>query len=265
MLRWRMRRVTASARALPDFIVIGAPRSGTTTLYQALSEHPDVVAARAQEVHFFNRTPTYQRSLRYYRAFFPLETSLRRRGALTGEGTSVYMYRPNTAERIASDLPDVKLIAVLRDPVERAIASWRAATDRGEETRPLVVALADELGRLGPGDRTPPPPAEVAEGEHDPAHVQKGRYADQLRRWMRLFDETRLLTILSEDLFSDPGPTLDQVFDFLGLPSRATELSPAQPNGVGEELDQAREMLRDYFAKPDRDLAVLLGRSLPWR
>lgn len=265
LARWRLRRLTAPLRALPDFIVIGAPRSGTTTLYRSLVLHPRVIGARSQETHFFNRTATYRRGLAYYRAFFPLRRTLHRENAITGEGTSVYMFRPNTAERIAANLPGVRLVAVLRDPAERAIASWEAFSARGEEPRPLLEAMTDEIDELGPSSATPPDPPEVAGDEPQPAHVHKGRYADQLARWIALFGADRLLVVFNDELFSSHQQTLDHVFEFLGLESHPVPAPRGAPTLDTAEAEQARETLRSYYDEPDRELATLLGRPLPWR
>lgn len=257
--------MTSRWRALPDFVIIGAPRCGTTTLFRYLGSHPRVLAPYTQEVHFFTRSHVFEEGPHRYQAYFPLRSQLQG-NAITGEGTSVYMFRPNVPERMKSEIPEVKLIAVLRDPVDRAIASWEHFTGREEERRPLVAAIRQEIEELGgAGAVRPPDPHEVPEDEVHFAHVHKGRYADQLEKWFSVFPRERIHVIKSESLFTEAEATYAAVLEFLKLPHAqlTAALDPGHyPNPPGSV--EARPLLKNYFREPNRRLAELMAWEDVW-
>src|SRR5688572_14326389 len=117
----------AAGARLPDFLIVGAMRSGTTSLHKYLQAHPDVFVASGKEVHFFDRR--YGRGLDWYRSRFAGVTTER----VVGEATPAYMYDENAIARIAHDLPDARLIVVLRNPVDRAYSHYWRNRSRGRE------------------------------------------------------------------------------------------------------------------------------------
>src|SRR3954470_4036326 len=138
----RAGHLTWRGRMLPSFLLVGAQRCGTTTLHLALKAHPDVVLHRIYKgVNYFD--VYYERGPEWYRAHFPLEMAarLRTRRPITGESSGYYMFHPLAAERIARDLPGIKLIALVRDPVERAYSAHRHEFARGFETEPFERAI----------------------------------------------------------------------------------------------------------------------------
>ncbi len=275
--RWRARLLTCQWRTLPDFVILGVPRGGTTSLFNLLSIHSQVHPAFRQETHFFNRSERYNKGVCFYRAFFPLQFEMRD-DQLTGEGTSVYLFRPSVRERMVKVVPEVKLIVLLRDPTERAIASWRHFTDRGEERRTLLRAITEEIAELGgEGRLQPQDPPEIVPGLAHYAHVQKGRYADQLQRWFEVFPRNQFLILRSEDLFADPDVALSQVLGFLGLRNEEgleAGLGQLIHKSVGSisrglledrpDADEARDILRAYFDEPNRELQRILGALFEW-
>src|SRR5438093_4320202 len=128
---------TSKLRVLPDFLIIGAQRAGTTSLYRYLSRHPAVApAVLAKGAHYFDTA--FDRGLPWYRGHFPTRMTAERIRAregtfATGEGSPYYLFHPLAAERIAAALPGVKLVALLRDPVERASSHWVHEAERGFE------------------------------------------------------------------------------------------------------------------------------------
>ena len=176
------RYATADVRSLPDFIIVGAQRSGTTSLYRWLTARPDVAPAWKKEVHYFDLN--YDKSLRWYRAHFPL----RRPGRMSGESTPYLLFHPLAPERAAKDLPTTRFVAMLRDPVERAISNhWlrrrngAAQNESLEEIldrEPVIMAEESELVLRG----------SVSLRHMAYSYMSRGEYAPQLRRWF----ETRL-------------------------------------------------------------------------
>jgi hypothetical protein len=178
--------------ALPDFLVIGAQRSGTTLLHAVLDEHPEIfVPYRRKEVHFFDRH--YERGLVWYRDFFPPDAEAARYRAI-GEVTPDYLFDPAVPGRISAVLPDCRFILSLRSPVERAFSGYLHHRRSFNERRSF-----DEFLRC------------------NQETVQRGFYHQQLRRFLAYFPRQSFLTLIYEDWVRDPGPDLERVAAFLGL------------------------------------------------
>lgn len=238
--------MTAGLRQLPDFLVIGAKRAGTTTLYRYLVDHPDIRSARLfKGSHYFdvrNDRPWW-----WYRSCFPV-----RRGtaALTGEASPYYMFHPLAPERIAQALPQVRLIALLRDPVDRAYSQWLFERRSGTEDLEFEEAIAAEPGRIaGEVDRMLEKPGyESFELRHH-GYLARSRYGEQLARLFEIFDPERVLVLQSERMSDDPGDELQHAWDFFGLPPHRPEplrLDAAPPSRPLSRDARARvaELLR---------------------
>jgi hypothetical protein len=189
---------------LPTFLVIGAMKAGTTSLWGYLREHPDVFMADEKEPEFFVEEKAWSRGPQWYASLFEqgAERSAR------GEASTSYTKHPffsGVPERIAALLPDVRLVYVLRQPVERIVSQYRHALRAGWEKVPLERAL-----------------------EINPQYVDISSYAAQLDRYTNLFARNRILTLLAEDLRKDRLVTMQRVFAFLGVDDTWT---PDEPSG----------------------------------
>jgi hypothetical protein len=221
---------------LPDFIIVGAARSGTSSLHERLSGHPNILPG-PQDTHFFD-TRRYTYGLSWYRVRFPDNRARRRLYAqglhpvVTGEGSSGYLAHPHVAARIARAVPEVRLVVLLRDPVDRAIADWAFRRQAGRESRSFREAVEAELGPRGDdaGLRVP-----RQRRLDDPLVVRRGLYQPQLERWLTHFPRERLLVVQSERWFAEPSTVLDEVFGFLRIPRVALP-----PPVEGDVLDQRR-------------------------
>lgn len=190
------RRLTASKRGLPDFLIIGAMRAGTTSLHSYINQHPQVAPALRKEIHFFDRN--FHKGLGWYRAHFPC---CRAPNILTGEDTPYYLFHPAAPRRIMETLPTVTLIAILRHPVNRAYSHYWQKIRRGRETLSFVDALAAEDGRLqGETERLRDDPGHHSFNHNHFAYRARGRYAEQLERWFDLVPRDRLLVVSGEEL-----------------------------------------------------------------
>lgn len=263
---------TSGARALPDFLVIGAQRAGTTTLYHYLVRHPSIGGAVLdKEIHFFDLA--YVEGIDHYRAAFPLRSSLaraeRRTGVrhLVGEATPYYLFHPLVPERVARDLPDVKLLAVLRDPVDRAWSQYRHEVDLGYEDLSFGEAIDREERRLaGEEERLVTEAGSVSFEHQHHSYVARGRYAEQLERWYARFPRERLLLVRAEDLFQEPGPVFERVLRFLGVAAwHPAAWRPYNAASVTTMAPQTRERLRAYFAPWNARLSELTGTDFGWR
>lgn len=263
--RWR--RLTAGLRVLPDAILVGAQRAGTTSLHRYLAAHPQVMPAKRKEVHFFDVERHWRRGVGWYRAHFPTAREVARRGRELGgarpvvlEATPAYMFRADAPARLHATVPDAKLLAVLRDPVERALSNWKLAGEWGGQygsfADEIEHELALEAGRPGPfGDRK-------ARGL-----LARGRYAEQLERLLARYPREQLLVLESADLARDPAAALAPVVEFLGIrphPVGETRASNRSRDASGVPPD-LRARLEAYFAPWDARLAELLGHPPSWR
>lgn len=255
----RFRRLSAPLRRLPDFIIIGAMKAGTSSLYSCLVQHPRIKPARVKELHYFNRY--YRtRSLNWYRSFFPL----RRPGAwITGEATPAYLFYPECAPRIHALLPRARLIVLLRNPVDRAISHYHHMVRQGREQLELMDALAKEAERLAAEQaRTTADPDYFSAASGWFSYLGRGRYAEQLQRYWDFFDRSQVMLVKSEDFFAQPDRTLRDAFGFLGLESDpgGIDLTPRNVGGYdGRIRSDAHRYLENYFAGPNRELETLTG------
>ena len=254
------RGATGSLRPLPGFLIVGAQRAGSSSLFSYVIAHPQVAAPTHKELHFFDNN--YFRGLPWYRRHFPL--SLRRGSPrLTGEASPYYLFHPAVPERVKATLPDVRLIAVLRDPVERAYSQYQHAVRDGHETLSFEDALEREDERLaGERERLEQDPRYLSVAHRHFSYRTRGLYAEQLEHWYATFPREQLLVLRSEDLFADPDGKLQGVYAFLGLEPFSLPSYPALNQRPYEPMsDEARAFLTEAYREPNRRLEELLGYS----
>ncbi len=265
-------RLTASARMTPSFLIVGAQRCGTTSMYKTLSQHPMVLPAVLHKgAHYFDTG--YRHGPAWYRGHFPLQVTARRaapapgRRPVTGESSPYYLFHPLAGQRIAADLPGVRLLVLLRDPVERAYSAHTHETARGFETEPFERALELEPIRLaGEEAKLIADPAYRSHSHQHHAYVTRGRYADQLRRLEALFGRDRIHVLDSQRFFTDPEPVFAEVVDFLGIGAAGGivfDQHNARPRAPMP--DSVRAKLEDQLADSDAELETWLGAPPSWR
>ncbi len=264
--RWG-RQVTSALRPLPDFIIIGAQKGGTTSLYDSVVQHPDVRAAVGKGLHFFDEH--YARGTAWYRSNFPLlpeRVGARARPLpLTGEASPDYMSHPLVPARVAALVPQVKLIALLRDPVARAQSHYHHERSRGREPLGFAEALEREEERLrGELERVGLDETR-SHALRRFSYASRGIYVDQLARWLQHFPRSQLLVLRSENLYADPEATAHQVFAFLGLPpASGIAYRTLNAGSYAPADDEIHQRLRRFFAPHDARLRDLLGAEFSW-
>lgn len=256
---WTYGRATAAVRPLPDFLVIGAQRAGTTALYEYLRRHPDIAGPAWKEVNYFD--VHYRRGEAWYRGHFPMRSH-----AIVGEASPSYLFHPLAPRRVGALLPDVRLIALLRNPVDRALSHYHHEVDLGREPLAFDEALEREEERMrGELERMLGDPTYFSHAWWNHTYVARGRFAEQLERWLAVFPREQLLVLTSEELFDQPGQTYARVLDFLRAGPH--ELG-SYPRVFGREYSQMRPETRlrlaDYYAEPNAQISELLGRELGW-
>jgi hypothetical protein len=187
---------------LPDFVIVGAMRSGTTSLARWMGDHPEIHMAPAKELHYFDRG--LEHGLTWYAEQFKGATDEK----AVGEATPNYLYDPDAIARMAEVIPQARLLAVLRNPVDRAYSHYWHRRARGRETLAFTDAVAAEERRLEQGDWR---------DRADFSYLDRGRYASQLERAARHYSRDAMLVLLFDDLRDDPAAAFSQVCRFLDV------------------------------------------------
>lgn len=262
--RWqvRARQVQAASRQLPSMIIIGAMKGGTSTLHWYLASHSMFVPGLVKEIHFFDNDEHYSYGLPWYQAHFPKTADIRA-SSVTYESSPRYLFDPRVPHRIKRTLGNPKMIAILRNPTERALSHYRHEVRAGRETLSFEQALAAEEQRL---ER--PLAAGDVEDEALIHHSYKarGRYIEQLERYLDVFAPEQLL-ILSIDDLSRPQDCVTRIAGFVGVDDERVELVDQRWNSAATTTivpDDARRQLDDYFAPYNAALHERLGLWFPW-
>ena len=217
---------------LPSFLVIGAMKAGTTSLAEWLGAHPDVFVV-PHEVHFFDRETVWCRGVDWYRSLFAGA-----RAAARGESSPSYLYNPKAPERMAAVVPDARLVAALREPVDRAYSHWWFRRLSGRESRPFAVAV-----------------------EQERMYLERGRYLTQLRRLVEHFPRAALHVTLLDDLREEPAAAYAAVCRHIGVDPH---LAPPQV-GTPSNTRDAKDARWVRFERPGwRRVPTALRRPIGW-
>lgn len=243
---------------LPNFIICGAARAGTTMLYKVLDEHPDIYMAKpmAPEPKYFRIDEEYAKGLEHYSSSFFADANHK----AVGEKSTMYMEHPSVAERIRRDLPDVKLVFVLRNPIERAYSNHLWSSKHGFEDKSFEEAVRTEAEREAayPEDLRYTRPF---------SYVARGMYANLLTPYFELFDVDQMKFIVFEEMLDRPVQVMTDLLNWLGVSPSGTAIN------VGDRVNTARfndetvpvrawEYLNEIYWEPNRELAELIGANL---
>ncbi len=238
---------------LPTFVVIGAMKCGTTALHRMLAGRPDISMSSPKELNFFFgdgpagneawMTGNWPRGLEWYAGHFDARAPVR------GDASPGYTSpdHPESASRMASVLPDARLVYLVRDPVDRAVSQYRHHVAQGTETRPAGTALLDPASQ----------------------YVARGRYHERLLPFLGHYPLERIAVVSQEALLRDTAQTLAGVLRFVGAQDR--DVPPVDPGPASDRprpahvpLDeQVRDELRSRLADDAARLRALLGRDFP--
>jgi hypothetical protein len=262
---WRL--ATAPVRTLPDFIIIGAQKCGTTFLYQLLVQHPHVKPAFAKEVHYFDLN--FGKGDNWYRSYFPLQVR-NSRTYITGEASPYYLFHPHAPRRASAVVPDAKLIVLLRNPVDRAYSHYQHQVQRvkGEARETLTFEEAIEAEeRILPGEVSKMLQDEYYESlsHRTRSYLSRGIYIDQLLAWSSFFLRKQMLILKSEDLFGGTTNPLQYMLDFLEISHWAPETYsiPNKREYTGMS-PLTRQRLDEYYKPHNKRLYEYLGADLGW-
>jgi len=270
------RGMTSSLRLLPDFLIIGTQRGGTTALYHYIKTHPCIEPATATEVHFFDKR--FSKGLGWYRGHFPTRIEkyyverLRGRALLTGEASSSYLFHPHAPKRAAKAIPHVKLIVLLRNPVDRAYSQYFHAVELGHEVHSTFEEAIE-----GEEERTAREREKILQDEtyyssayKHLSYLTRGKYVDQLRAWMDIFPREQFLILKSEEFYADPVTAFKRVAAFLNVPEIEPQIKKQaykqyEHNTYSSHMDSAlRKRLIEYFEPHNARLYDFLGVDFGW-
>jgi Sulfotransferase domain len=221
-------------------------------------------------VHYFDTS--YAKGQAWYRGHFPSVVTaayIEARGRApmrAGEASPYYLYHPEVPARVAAVLPQVKLVAMLRNPVDRAYSQYANEFVRGFEDLPFEEALQQEPIRLaGEEEKLRSDPGYTSFAHQHHSYLARGLYLEQLERWHAFFSRTQLLVLDSGRFFTDPAGVLGEVHEFLGVDRRHLVSYPAHNAREREALrPETRARLEEFFAEPNRRLFDYLGVDFGW-
>ena len=239
----------------PNFIIIGVHKGGTTSLYNYLTQHPQIIPPIKKEMDFWSWK--FNQSINWYLAHFPGISEVK--NFLTGEASPSYFDHPNAARRIYQFFPKIKLIILLRNPVDRAISQYHQWLRLNWENRSLEEAIESDLEKLTKA------PEKVNYWMKELNYLARGVYVEFFKEWMSLFPREQFLILKSEDFYANPEVSVQEVLKFLDLPEY--QLSEYRNYNVGKysQIDPSmRKNLNDYFRVHNQRLEEYLGMKFNW-
>jgi len=268
-LKYYHGRLTCKHRDPPDFLIIGGQRCGTTSLYSDICQHPCIVSALKKEIHFFDGN--FNKGEKWYRAHFATRQFKKKlikknqEKILTGESTPYYLLHPDVPERVYSVIPNIKLVVMLRHPVERAYSHYNHAVSRGREWLSFEKAIEREFEAIKKNNQNN---FNFYEGDFNykwHSYISRGLYINQLKSWLNFFPLDKILIIRSENYFKDPSSILESLFNFLELPNYQTDRYCKLNMGKYKKIDTGLEsMLADFYEPYNRELYRFLNDDYGW-
>ena len=259
--------ITSPFRVLPDFFVIGPGRTGSTSLYHYLDQHPSLSKSAYDELGFFD--VNFHLGLHWYRSLFPsIFTKYRIKSKtnffMTYDVTPSYIRRPWNARRIKNLFPNTKLIVILRNPVDRAYSHYKLLNRVFGEVRSFDEIIKEEMNNISKWN------VDSKDDNYFATKVEKsilarGFYAEQLSIWFELFSKNQILIVSSEKLLSDTKNTVNDIFKFLNLPqfkiSNTKKVNVSPPSKMNPET---RKLLIDFFRPYNQELDKFLNLDFKW-
>jgi hypothetical protein len=247
----------------PDFLIIGAQKSGTSSLFHLLSQHPDLLLPKGKEVHFFDLK--YEKGMTWYARFFPDRQQLGTR--LTGEATPYYFFHPCVPERVALHLPNVKLIVLLRNPVNRAYSHYAMERNRNNEpVESFPEAIRLESARIaGEEEKLIAGTITQSWAHRTFTYAARGMYGRQFERWLKYFPIRQFHIITSDEFFENPQNELNKVYKFLNIREiLPTDYTPQKQGSYPGLSQETVNDLNPLFAEDAKLLKSIIGDKFTW-
>jgi len=259
-------RLTGIVRLLPDFLIIGVPRSGTTSLFNYIIEHPAVFQPLWKEVAFFSKH--YDKGVTWYKSHFTSKLTKsfitsRGKDFQTGESTPNCLYHPQAPKRIFEVIPKVKMILLLRNPVDRANSHYWQSVRKTRETSSFEDVITKQMNEDPISDEKAFLPGG---GDFANRYISGGIYTDRIKRFFEIFPKDQILILKSEDLYDDPKSTYKKTLEFLNL-SKYEMQNFKKFNYYEDQPDMdksIRQKLIEFYKPHNEKLYKLLDRNFNW-
>jgi hypothetical protein len=258
-----LRRTTSSLRMLPSFINIGEAKCGTTSLFNYMIQHPNILPSFKKEAHFFDLT--FDKGINFYKSFFPIQIT--NQNCITGEKTPYYLSHPLVADRIAKTFPFIKLILLLRNPIDRAFSHYHQQFSRNYETLSFENALKEEESRLkGEEEKMIKDHFYQSYPHRHYSYLKRGRYFEHISKWLKYFKKDQFLILTTEELNQDPQKTMNKIFDYLQLSSFNIKIISKSKKGTYKDQmdDKTRKDLIEYFKPYNENLYKFMNKDFGW-
>lgn len=256
---FKVRFITSRFRRLPDFIIIGVQKGGTSSLFYYLKQHPEIFTPMYKEIHFFDLY--FNKGLNWYRAFFPISSK-----KVAGEASPYYIFHPHVAKRIKKYSPHTKFLVVLREPVSRAYSHYKMEKLKGNDSISSFEEAFDtefertkvELKKIHDDENY------YSHAHHRFTYFQRGLYYDQISKWFQYFDAKQFIFIKSENLSERPKDELKKVYNFLNVRIDYPTSLEKRNQGIGSDKDIMLDKYYEFFREDKEKLKKLLGDDFSW-
>ena len=251
---------------LPNFLIIGAQKCGTSYIFNHLMSHPQIVKPAKKEVNYFSWF--YSKGLEWYKNHFPEihKTDENNKKFLTGEATTNYLFHPLALMRIKKIIPDVKIIVSLRNPIDRAYSHYQMSVRKGFENLSFEDAIAFEEERLN-GEKE----KIIKNGNYDSlpfknfSYLNRGLYFEQLQNWLNHFHKEQFLIFSAEKLRNDTRKIFSKIYKFIDLPDWDPKIQLKRNERNYPEMNpDTRQKLIEYFKPHNQKLYNFLNRKFEW-
>ena len=267
LLKRHIFALTGSIRVLPDFLVIGAKRCGTTSLFYHLPEHPCISKSPYDNMGFFNEN--FHLGVNWYRSFFPTTFTRNKIKSKFGnflsfDVTTRYMEEESTANNVYQTKPNMKIIVILRNPIDRAYSQYHLNVREKVERRSFEDVIKEDMDRL---DKESSEHHEIKPkfSAEENNYLKKGLYALQLRHWLKIFPRENILIISTEEFESNQQIIYNKIFKFLNISQFEVKNTEKMEKGNYPPMkSETRNLLLDYFRPYNRELFELINMEFYW-
>lgn len=260
-------KLTADFHALPDFLIIGAAKSGTSSLYEYLNHHPSILPCVVKEPNYF--TEYYDRGLDWYKSCFPYKIQkifAQGQKLIIGEATARYYWYPYAAKRAHRIVPKAKIIILLRNPIDRSFSHYKMRFNNRKVKQFFEEEIRDEPKNLeGEWGKMLNDESYFSFKFNSNGYLSKGLYINYIKKWFEFFPKNQILVIKAEDFFSDSEKITNQTLEFLGLRPFKLKKYEIMRKGMESQLKpETRQKLIEYFKPYNQQLYKFLERDFGW-
>ena len=259
--------LSSPLRVLPKCFVIGVVRSGTTSLYHYLGQHPCIGPSAYDEIGYFDEN--YHLGINWYKSLFPTKFTrdkiIKKHGKfLTYDVTPFYIYNPLVTRRIFESFPQAKIISNLRNPIDRAYSNYIIMLQDGDTTKTFEEIVKMEMNEIDKSKSKLNDESYIVDTFYENL-LARGFYANQLEVWFEKFQKNQLLMISTEDLAQKTDQVLTKVFEFLDLPYfKIRDFTKQNKREYPPMKDETRKLLIEFYKPHNEKLYSLINQHFDW-